>query len=382
MVESFIAESELLQTMYAWLIRHVAPRAAQLDTDPAALLDALKGLGEQGWLALRVPTHQGGLGADANTYFGAQFLLARYSGALAFLQTQHQSAASFIAGGGNRDLQATYLSAMATGQRRVGIGYSHLRRPVSPLRAISEEAGYRLHGDIPWVTGHGFFDDCVAAATLPSGDAVLGLIPLTEHQPRTLRSHLQRSHPYPQGSLIISDPMPLIAMEVTNTVRISLDNWFLPASHVVDVKSMDWLPTSDRQKVLKAASLALGCAQAGLDIITDAVDRKGWRSLTPHRDSLQHAVNTCFTACIEQLSNPSLADSDVHHRRRLRAQAVDLAGRCAQGAIATVGGAANLLNHPAQRVYREALIVTVTGQTPDLAAAMLSQLATGCKPLE
>ncbi|MEB3212814.1 MAG: acyl-CoA dehydrogenase family protein [Leptolyngbyaceae bacterium] len=371
MIESFISQSEFLQTVHDWLLEQVAPQSMQLDTEPDALLNAFKGLGEQGWLALRAPHKKSGTTVDSATYFGFQFLLARYSGALAFLQTQHQSAAGFIAGGTNSHLKATYLSAMATGQHRVGIGYSHLRRPVSPLHAVPDSDGYRVTGDIPWVTGEGFFEECVIAATLPSGDVILGVIPLVEH----FSSESETRDSLQQGSLVISDPMPLMVMDVTHTVRVALNHWFIPARHVVDIKSANWLPMRDRQNVLKAASFALGCAQAGLDLITDAIDRKGWRSLTPYRNQLQQAVDTCFTSCIQRLGQSSLAEPEVEYRRQLRAQAVDLAGRCAQGAIATVGGASNLLHHPAQRVYREALMFTVTGQTPDVAQAILAQLA-------
>ena len=361
MLNQFMNSSELLHTVDAWLLDQVAPRAEQLNAEPAILLDAFKGLGEQGWLTLRVPVHKGGRGVPPNIYFGFQFLIARYSGALAFLQTQHQSAASFIANGKNDSLQTTYLPEMSTGLRRLGIGFSHLRRPVSPLQAIPVAGGYQLRGDIPWVTGHDIFEECVIAATLPDGKALFGIIPLRDQQHNS--------------SISISPPIPLMSMAVTNTVRVGLDDWFLPTPQVIDIKPADWLTTSDRRGVLKAARLALGCAQAGLDCMTQAIDRKGWRSLTDDHNRLQKAVNDCFIACLEQIESSAFSESDIAYRRSLRAQAVDLAGRCAHGAIAIEGGAANMLSHPAQRIYREALIFTVSGQTPELAQSILAQLA-------
>jgi alkylation response protein AidB-like acyl-CoA dehydrogenase len=371
MIDSFIAASGFLQTVHDWLLTHVATRSTQLDTAPDALLDAFKGLGTNGWLALRISQDYGGQGVDAHTYFGFQFLLARYSGTLAFLQTQHQSAAGFIASGSNPHLKASYLADMATGKRRVGIGYSHLRRPVSPLQAIPAEDGYCLTGEIPWITGEGFFDECVVAAQAPNGDAVLGIIPLSEHDP----GQKPLLHNDLRGSLVIGDPMPLMVMGVTNTVRMSLSQWWLSPTHLIDVKPSTWLPIRDRQNVIKAASFALGCAQAGIDIITQEINRKGWRSLMPHRDQLQQSVDQCFGACLQRIGDVVQSEPEVADHRQLRAQAVALAGRCSQGAIATVGGAANLRDHPAQRIYRETLMFTVTGQTPDVAHAILNELA-------
>lgn len=366
MLNQFMNSSELLQTVDDWLLDQVAPRAEQLNTEPKILLNAFKGLGDQGWLTLRVPVHKGGQGVSPNIYFGFQFLVARYSGALAFLQTQHQSAANFITNGNNDALHTTYLYDMSSGLRRLGIGFSHLRRPVSPLHAVSVTGGYRLRGNVPWVTGHGIFEECIIAATLPDGKAIFGIIPLTD-QPHN--SSISNS------SINISAPLPLLSMAVTNTVSVELDNWFLPTHQVVDIKPANWLETSDRRGVLKAASLALGCAQAGLDCMTQAIEQKGWRSLTNDRNRLQQAVNDCLATCLEQIECSSLSESDVAYRRSLRAQAIDLAGRCAHGAIAIVGGAANMLTHPAQRIYREALVFTVSGQTPELAQSILTHLA-------
>ncbi|MGA9379609.1 MAG: cyclase family protein, partial [Phormidium sp.] len=47
---------------------------------------------------------------------------------------------------------------------------------------------------------------------------------------------------------------------------------------------------------------------------------------------------------------------------------------CAHAAITVSSGAANLKSHPAQRVYREALVFTVSGQTEGIKAATLQRL--------
>jgi len=65
---------------------------------------------------------------------------------------------------------------------------------------------------------------------------------------------------------------------------------------------------------------------------------------------------------------PRLAAGDA------RAWCVELGVRAAHAAVMTSGGAANLLDHPAQRIFREAMVYTLAAQTSDLQTAMLARL--------
>ncbi|WP_293068094.1 MULTISPECIES: hypothetical protein [unclassified Moorena] len=69
------------------------------------------------------------------------------------------------------------------------------------------------------------------------------------------------------------------------------------------------------------------------------------------------------------------ADSQTFEQRlQLRTWAINLAGRCAQAAVTVSSGAANYKHHPAQRVYREALVFTVSGQTTAIMEGSLARL--------
>ena len=86
----------LLDLAKSYLQKSVSPQATAIDSDSDALKNALLGLGELGLLALRVPSQLGSSQVSKQTFHTFQELVARYSGALAFLQTQHQSAATMI----------------------------------------------------------------------------------------------------------------------------------------------------------------------------------------------------------------------------------------------------------------------------------------------
>jgi len=145
-----------------------------MDSNPHTLLKALRGLGELGVLALRVPEDWGGRGVSEETSCAFQELIARYSGALAFLQTQHQSAAAILAQSSNMSLKEKYLPQMGNGRVLVGVGFSHLRRQDISLSAVPINGGYQLDGVVPWLTGWDLFQDFIVAATLPDGRAVFG----------------------------------------------------------------------------------------------------------------------------------------------------------------------------------------------------------------
>ena len=311
-------------------------------------------------LALRVPRQWGGKEVSEETFGSFQELVARYSGALAFLQTQHQSAAGMLVASSNSLLQEKYLSRMSNGEVLLGVGFSQLRREGDPLTlAIPVPGGYQLNGVVPWVTGWDFFSEFIIAATLPDGGAVFGVVPLRE------------THQESGGALTLSIPAQLAAMTSTNTVTATLKNWFLPAERVVSIKPAGWIHENDKKNVLRATFLATGCALAGLDILESVARTKSLPFITNAFDSLQQELRNCRTAVQEAQNNPGL---ELAERLQMRAWAIDLAARIAHAAVTVSSGAANYSHHDAQRVYREALVFTVTGQTRAVMEATLERL--------
>jgi alkylation response protein AidB-like acyl-CoA dehydrogenase len=71
------------------------------------------------------------------------------------------------------------------------------------------------------------------------------------------------------------------------------------------------------------------------------------------------------------------ARTDEAHLRRMveaRAWSLELAVRAATALVAAVGGRALAVEHPAQRLLREAAFFTIQAQTPALRDATLAQL--------
>jgi alkylation response protein AidB-like acyl-CoA dehydrogenase len=353
-------QQALLDLAESYLRESVAPVASQIDENPLALKEALQGLGNRSLLALRVPKSWGGAQVSEETYRRFQQLVPRYSGALAFLQTQHQSAAEMLTNSENESLKRQYLPYMGTGQVLVGVGFSQLRRQGDPpVKAIPVEGGYQLEGEVPWVTGFGFFQDFIVGAALPDGRAVYGMVPFIERCQDA------------GGAIAFSEPMELGAIASTNTVTATLTDWFLPEEGVVFVKRAGAIHENDRKNVLYHGFSALGCARAGLDILEAAHYSKQLPFLKLAFESLNEEVTGCNAAMIEALPPES---QSWEERLQLRAWAINLAVRCANAAVTVSSGAANYRYHAAQRVYREALVFTVSGQTTAVMEATLARL--------
>ena len=242
----------------------------------------------------------------------------------------------------------------------LGQGFSQLRRTGDPMvKATAVDGGYLINGNVPWITGLGFFDAFILGAILPDGQELRGIISLEESSKKT------------DGTIIFSDPLKLGAMQSTNTVTATLDSYFLPLDKVVSLRYPGAIHDNDKQVVLYPSFLVLGCAKAGLDILETVAHTKQLTFIQEGFNRLNDEFNHCQTKIREALKgHPRSFEEDL----QLRVWAINLAQRCAQAAITVSSGAANYQTHPAQRVYREALVFSVFAQTKDLMQATLEKL--------
>ncbi|MBF2097282.1 MAG: acyl-CoA/acyl-ACP dehydrogenase, partial [Gloeomargaritaceae cyanobacterium C42_A2020_066] len=316
---------------------------------------ALQALGNRRLLAFNLPQPWGDAGRPDWVVALFQAQLARVSGALAFLHTQHQSAAVLLARGDNVQLKKEYLLPMTTGEKRLGVGFSHLRHP-GPAVITARPAGadWVVSGTVPWVTGWGFFPQFILGARLPDDQVLLGLVPLMDQDGS-------------QGRIACSPPLALAAMASTQTVQVTLQDWRLAADQVVAIRPADWLHHQDQSGRVRGAFAPLGCAQGALDCgmaaATDATQ--------PYWHSLEQEWQACRHALLVALQTGETATAQTVP---LRAWAIDLSLRCSQAAVLTSGGRMHLPGQAAQRLYREALVYAVSGQTPEIRDACLARV--------
>ncbi len=367
-------EVEALEEAKRFLRDEVAPAAEQIDRDSATLHRMVDRMGELNLLALKRPERFGGPEMSEILFRIFQEEVARASGTLAFLTTQHQSAVSMIANGENEALKREYLPKMASGERLVGIGFSQLRRSGKPImRAEPVSGGFRLTGHVPWITGWTFFPEFLIGASLPDGQALFAIVPLVEmHQESVLPSGINDEMSPITGSVRISPPMELAAMGTAMTVTAEFNNYLVQDSKVAFIKPAHWIQNSDMINIALQGHFAIGCAMAGIDIVRENADKKPFSFLLDAVEQLEKELAELKMSTAQ--AQRSTDESTTPERLQVRAWAIDFAVRCAHAAITSSSGAANSIHHPAQRVYREALVYTVSAQTPPIMEATLSRL--------
>ena len=341
-----------LDTATRFLAEHVRPNAEQIDTSVDAMGVAFEEMRELGILALRRSPDFGGPAIPEPDFRTFQEEIARASGALAFLQTQHQSAVSLLGKQASEAIKQEYLPQMH-GPKTVGLGFSQLRRTGEPIcRAERVEGGFRISGHVPWITGLGFFDEYIIGAALPSGEAVFGLMPFSNAEGQTL-----------------SEPMRLAAMETCQTVTAELDGYFLPDSKVAFVKDRGWMRANDAFNIVLQGHFAIGCALAGADVVAANAAKKDLPFLPDSHAKLMEEIDQCRAALVAHQKD--FAEDTAPARLEKRAWAIDLMMRCAHAAVISSSGAANSASHPAQRILREAIVFSVSAQTvPIMEASM------------
>jgi alkylation response protein AidB-like acyl-CoA dehydrogenase len=345
----------MLDAALTFLQTEVKQNAEAIDHDLGAMTTAFAGMQSRGLLALKRSAEYGGPALDEAEFRRFQEEIARASGALAFLQTQHQSAVSLLGKHARPEIRDEYLPNMHN-ERTVGLGFSQLRRSGDPLVKAKEVGdGYEVSGHVPWITGLGFFGEYLLGAMLPSGEAVFALVPLGDTPGQK-----------------ISEPMRLTAMQAAQTVTADLDRLFVPRDKVAFVKHPGWMKANDAFNITLQGHFAIGCAMAGIDIVRENHVKRGLAFLGPFADQLENELNDCRKGLVD--SQGDYGEDTAPARLAKRGWAIDVMNRCAQAAVLSSSGAANVATHPAGRILRESIVFGVSAQTPAIMEASLVRL--------
>ncbi len=209
----------------------VRENAAAIDRDVEALRAALGRMAEAGLLGARVPKEHGGLGWTDRAYREFEESLARASGALAFVQAQHQGACAIVARSPKEELRAKWLPKLARGGSKAALAIAHLREPGAPLLMAVPKQGerwyeatgdYTLMGTSQQVGGWGICDVCVTAATRTDAQTIFFVHALDVKE-------------------IEASPVRERA-----TVALYFRGLAMTAADVVLEESADWIERSDR----------------------------------------------------------------------------------------------------------------------------------------
>jgi alkylation response protein AidB-like acyl-CoA dehydrogenase len=355
--ETVAAVLERTRALTGELLR---PRAAESDQALGPPAENLRALARVGVMGLTVPAEYGGADGSPGEVRRALEIVASGCGVTAFVLFQHLVGCRHLAGSANEGLKEVVLPPLATGERFCSLAFSHLRRPGPPaVRVEPVEGGWRFDGTAPWMTGWGYADECLLAGTLPDGDSVWVMTALAE-----------------RPGLRASPPMRLCAANASATVALELDGLFVPMERHVKRLTPAQLAGDTAGAILFFTALSLGAAVGAVEVIRARADAAGSGALARAAASFEREIREARAetdACAERPDAPDFLARAVE----VRAACIELGVRAAHAAVVASSGAANGLDHPAQRLFREAMLYTLTAQTRELQSAMLERLTRG-----
>lgn len=284
-------------------------------------------------------------------------ILAGACGVTFFVWVQHHAPVRMLASSPNTGLRERHLDDLCSGRVLGGVAFAYLRRPGPPsVVAVREPGGYRVTGEAPWVTSWGLAGRYAVAARLDDEVLFFLMEAETGGTPPGGRLHDRR----PDPAVRASAPLALAAMKASSTVRLTFDGLVVGDDDVLSVEPFTEWQARDRISTAQPLPATFGIAETCVRLLGD----------TPLAAEL--------AACRER--SYSLADTgrtDAAHLAAqvdARARSLALTVRAATALVVASGGRGMALDHPAQRLLREAVFFTIQAQSADLRRATLAQL--------
>jgi alkylation response protein AidB-like acyl-CoA dehydrogenase len=348
---------ELLARAREIAARELSPRANATDQAAVMPLENARCLAEAGLLGLSTPIEYGGHGAPPEVLRAFMEIIAGACGVTIFVLFQHIVACRHIAAGENEALKAALLPRLAAGKSIATVAFSHLRRPGPPMLRVKHDGeDHVFDGEAPWATGWGVASEVLIAGSLPDGSSVWVVAPLVE-------SDMMRASP----------PMRLCGMNASTTVSLECRGLRVGPERYVKTVTPEELARDTRMAVLFFTSLSLGAAAGACAVIRAIAEARGSAAHADAAAALEHEISAARTE-VNRVAAQAAAPTTSDDVLRVRAWCVELGVRAAHAAVTASSGGANLLDHPAQRIFREAMVYTLTAQTTDLQIATLARL--------
>jgi len=303
----------------------------------------LSALAEAGLFGVSAPAAYGGSDQPPAVMREIVEVLSGADASTWFVWTQHHSPVRALVRGTNEALRDRWLPRLASGSALAGVAFTHLRRPGPPaVRARRADGGWRIDGDLAWLTSWGLADVFLVGA-VSDADVVWALLPLAEMSGVTTQS------------------LDLIAMRGTSTVSVQLDDVAAADADVVLVESLDEWRATDAERTADVSPAVFGVTGECVRRLQD------------------DAAAARFAAELDEVRARAYGLQDAAgpraERIAARAEAHVLAVRTSAALVAAGAGRSMLAGNPAQRLAREALFLLIQGQDARIRAAQISALS-------
>jgi butyryl-CoA dehydrogenase len=333
----------------------LAAQAADADVAPNWPAASWRVLRQAGVLAWSLPKDFGGAGLNAVELLAGYEQLAGACLTTAFILSQREAAVRRLLASDNADLQRRWLPRLARGEAMATVGLSQLttsRQHQAPaLRATMNDAGIRLDGVIPWVTGADQADVVIVGATLENDLQILLALP--------------RSTP----GVTVEAALPLMALAGSRTAQIRCDGVTIPPEGLLAgpaSRIMSGRPGGVGG--LETSCLALGHAGAATDFLRqEAEHRPDLVPIAQRFEAVRRKTRNRLHALAAGAPTPE-------EMVAIRVDCTQLALKASQVAMTVAKGTGFVMPHPAQRWARQALFFLVWSCPRPAAEGVIGQL--------
>lgn len=322
----------------SFLNTHVAPVNNVLDYDENLLKNIYGQLIKLGALKFLISKELGGLGGERSEWVEYNILMAQYSGALLFLQAQHQFAVSQLKKLLPQKRVADLLHMIAQDNLGLGIALTANRQL---LKVTKIKNGFQLSGKLLWVTGFNYFRSVLLSFDIDT-QVYYSILPFN--------SILKNK------SIAISEKIETIVFNSTNTVRIVLHNYFISNNEILAIQSSQPKKPTEHPAVYNFA----GAAKALLGLAFQG-KYKNCKLSKEKYALLLNEWEIYYKNILQHESCPL----------KLRAQGFSLAEKCISFARMVCGAESILAFHPINRLSREIWQYSVAGYSEDQLNAYL-----------
>lgn len=332
--------SSFFNDLTDFLEKEVGPCANELDEDPILFAEIYPRLVKLGGLNLLVPEELGGLGGGRMEWIEYNILMSQYSGALLFLQAQHQFCISRLKNLlPHPNIEATLRSFV---QEERGMGLA-LEKNKNLLTVEATSEGYSLSGTFRWCTGKNYFSHLLVSF---------------EHQETLFYTLLPFQEAMStNGSVHIGPRIETAVFNAVPSHSVTLKNYLISheeilGSHVVKPAPLVEHPTSYN---------FAGVAKALLKMA-----REGKFGTNSKAQEKHHQLTQEWQRYYELLHRGG------ENPYQLRCQGLQLVEECILLARVSCGSAGILRSHPLNRLIRESWQYTVAGYSEQQMEAYLN----------
>jgi alkylation response protein AidB-like acyl-CoA dehydrogenase len=348
---STAAQGWLPGDLQPWLAAH-APALDDGSADDEALLPALA---QAGLFGIGVPREWGGAGGDVRDAIEAIAGVAEHSLTAAFVFWGHRTFIEYLIASPNDGLRERLLGDLLRGQRAGATGLSNAMKFLSGIESLQIEAtpagqGWRLDGQLPWVTNLRKSGFVFAAAVSRAGDAPL-IVALDSARAGVARSA----------------DLDLIAMRGSNTAALRIEAARIDVRDLITADAHDWLPRVRPAFLGMQCGMAVGLARAAL-AAAGARCNSARGALHDDLDEVAAALRTLTDALFDGLRD-GLFVRDAAALFRLRIALADQVQRAVQLELRASGGRAYLVDARfgfARRLHESAFVPVITPSVTQL----------------